>query len=94
MLFDVNLNSVQVGDTPDALRSRVAGAYTTVNYGIRPLGALAGGGLATVIGLRGTLTVAAVGGALSVLWLLPSPIPRIRTLQTATPAAETAPTTV
>ncbi|MFC9284571.1 MFS transporter [Streptomyces collinus] len=93
MLFDVNLNSVQAGATPDALRSRVAGAYTTVNYGIRPLGALVGGGLATVIGLRGTLTAAAVGGALSVLWLLPSPIPRIRTLQTATPVAETATTT-
>ncbi|MGW1796712.1 MFS transporter [Streptomyces sp. NPDC001984] len=80
MLFDVNLNSLNASVIPDALRSRVAGAYTTVNYGIRPLGALTGGGLATVIGLRPTITVAAVGGALSLLWLLPSPIPGIRGL--------------
>lgn len=53
----------------DSVRSRVAGAYTTVNYGIQPLGSLLGGGLAGVIGLRATLLVAAVGGAMSVFWL-------------------------
>lgn len=80
MLFDVNLNSLQAAVIPDRMRSRVAGAYSTINYGVRPLGALAGGVLATLIGLRATLLVAAVGGALSLLWLLPSPIPRIRSL--------------
>ncbi|MFI6404077.1 MFS transporter [Streptomyces sp. NPDC050548] len=80
MLFDVNLNSLQASVVPDNLRSRVAGAYSTVNYGIRPLGALAGGGLATLLGLRVTLTVVGVGGVLSVLWLLASPIPGIRVL--------------
>lgn len=80
MLFDVNLNSLQASVIPDAMRSRVAGAYSTINYGVRPVGAVAGGLLATFIGLRATLLVAAVGGALSLLWLLPSPIPRIRSL--------------
>ncbi|MEU5088459.1 MFS transporter [Streptomyces sp. NPDC021356] len=80
MLFDVNLNSLQTTVIPDGMRSRVAGAYSTVNYGIRPIGALVGGMLATVVGLRTTLITAAVGGALSLLWLLPSPIPRIRSL--------------
>ncbi|MFJ3336037.1 MFS transporter [Streptomyces sp. NPDC086766] len=80
MLFDVNLNSLQTAVIPDGMRSRVAGAYSTVNYGIRPIGALVGGMLATIIGLRTTLITAAVGGALSLLWLLPSPIPRIRSL--------------
>ncbi|MFD4554067.1 MFS transporter [Streptomyces sp. NPDC058469] len=80
MLFDVNLNSLQTSVVPDALRSRVAGAYSTVNYGVRPLGALIGGELATLAGLRVTLTVAAVGGAMSALWLLASPIPGIREL--------------
>jgi len=80
MLFDVNLNSLQTAVIPDDLRSRVAGAYSTVNYGIRPIGAVAGGTLATLVGLRATLVVAAVGGALSLLWLLPSPIPGIRSL--------------
>ncbi|MBW8706396.1 hypothetical protein MBT84_42930 [Streptomyces sp. MBT84] len=81
MLFDVNLNSLQTAVTPDGMRSRVAGAYSTVNYGIRPLGAVVGGVLATFFGLRATLVTAAVGGALSVLWLLNSPIPRIRSLE-------------
>lgn len=82
VLFDVNLNSLQAAVIPDRMRSRVAGAYSTINYGVRPVGALVGGVLATLIGLRPTLLVAAVGGALSVLWLLPSPIPRIRSLAT------------
>ncbi|MET8743423.1 MFS transporter [Streptomyces sp. NPDC004728] len=80
MLFDVNLNSLQATVIPDGMRSRVAGAYSTINYGVRPVGAVVGGLLATFIGLRATLLVAAVGGSLSLLWLLPSPIPRIRSL--------------
>ncbi|MFJ3533006.1 MFS transporter [Streptomyces sp. NPDC090132] len=80
MLFDINLNSLQASVIPDGMRSRVAGAYSTINYGIRPVGAVVGGLLATLVGLRPTLLVAAVGGALSVLWLLPSPIPGIRSL--------------
>ena len=80
MLFDVNLNSLQTSVVPDGLRSRVAPAYSTVNYGVRPLGALIGGELATLAGLRATLMVVAVGGTMSVLWLLASPIPGIREL--------------
>ncbi|MCX4966840.1 MFS transporter [Streptomyces sp. NBC_00654] len=80
MLFDVNLNALQTTVIPDGLRSRVAGAYSTINYGVRPVGAVVGGLLATMAGLRATLVIAAVGGALSLLWLLPSPIPRIRSL--------------
>ncbi|MFD7641566.1 MFS transporter [Kitasatospora sp. NPDC059795] len=80
MLFDINLNSLQAAVIPDDLRSRVSGAFATVNYGIRPLGALTGGLLATAFGLRPALLVAAVGGALSALWLLVSPVPRIRDL--------------
>lgn len=80
MLFDVNQNAILVAAVPDGLRSRVSGVYSSVNYGIRPIGALSGGLIATHLGLRPTLLIAAVGGSLSVLWFLASPIPRIRTL--------------
>ena len=80
MLYDVNQNALQASVTPDAVRSRVAGAYSTINYGIRPLGALAGGFLGETMGLRPTFVVAAVGGVLSVLWHLPSPVPGVRSL--------------
>lgn len=86
MLFDVNLNSLQAAVIPDGMRSRVAGAYSTINYGVRPVGAVVGGLLATFVGLRATLLVGAVGGALSLLWLLPSPIPRTRSLTRPAPA--------
>jgi predicted MFS family arabinose efflux permease len=51
-----------------------------VNYGVRPLGAFAGGALGSWIGLRPTLWVASVGAIAGFLWLLPSPIPRLRDL--------------
>ncbi|SCE80761.1 Predicted arabinose efflux permease, MFS family [Micromonospora viridifaciens] len=80
MLFDVNLNALKTAVIPDGLRSRVSGAYSAVNYGIRPLGALTGGVLGSWLGLRPTLWIAAIGGTLCVLWLLPSPIPALRSL--------------
>ncbi|MFR9780348.1 MFS transporter [Micromonospora sp. MS34] len=80
MLFDVNLNALNATVIPDSLRSRVSGAYSTINYGVRPLGALTGGALGSWLGLRPTVWIAAIGGTLCVLWLLPSPIPRVRSL--------------
>jgi MFS family permease len=80
MLFDVNLNALQASVIPDDMRSRVSGAFSTVNYGVRPLGAVTGGVLGTTLGLRPTLVVAAVGGCLGCLWLLPSPIRTTRQL--------------
>ena len=78
MLFDVNCNSVQTAVTPDHMRSRAAGAFATVNYGIRPLGALVGGFAAAWVGVGPTLVAAAVGGCLSVVWLVRSPLLAVR----------------
>jgi MFS family permease len=78
MLFDVPLNSVQTSVTPDSMRSRVSGAFSTINYGVRPIGALTGGALGSLLGLRPTLVIAAVGGATCCLWLLASPIAKVR----------------
>jgi MFS family permease len=80
MLFDVNLNAVQAVVTPDAARGRVVGAFTTINYGIRPVGAVAGGLLADWVGIRPTLVIGGVGGALAVLWLLGTPLARVRSV--------------
>jgi len=81
MLLDVPLNALQTAVTPDAVRSRVTGAFSTVNYGIRPLGAILGGLLGEWIGIGPTMVVAAVGGTLSVLWLVGSPIRGTRTIE-------------
>jgi hypothetical protein len=44
---------------------------------------LAAGFLASTIGIRPTLWIATVGGLFGVLWLLPSPLPRLRELPTS-----------
>jgi MFS family permease len=80
MLLDITSGSLQAALIPDVLRSRVSGAFRTVNYGMRPLGALVGGVLGSSLGLRPTLWIATVGGVLCVLWILPSPVPRLREL--------------
>jgi len=77
MLFDVNNNSLTALLVPYRLRARASGTSRFFGYGVRPLGALAGGALGSAIGLRPTLWVAAAGGLLSVLWLWRSPIPRL-----------------
>jgi MFS family permease len=74
MVLDISAGAISAAVVPDRLRSRVSGAYMVVNYGVRPLGALAGGALGTWIGVRPTLWIATAGGLLGVLWLLPSPV--------------------
>ena len=78
MALDITIGSIFAAVIPGQLRSRVMGAFQAVNYGTRPLGALAGGLLGTVLGLRATLWVGAIGGMAGFAVLLPSPLPRYR----------------
>ena len=80
MLDDICGGVIQQALTPDRLRSRVQGAYMALNFGVRPLGALAGGALGGWLGLRPTLWLAAAGGVAGAVLLLPSPLPRMRDL--------------
>ena len=80
MVLDITGQAIKTAVVPDRLRARVAGAYMVVNYGVRPLGALAGGALGTWIGLRPTLWIATTAAIAGVLWLLPSPVTKMREL--------------
>ncbi|MER8043045.1 MFS transporter [Streptomyces sp. NPDC094032] len=86
MVADIAAGSFQMALIPDAIRSRVMGAFRTLNHGFRPLGALAGGLLGTAFGLRPTLWLATAGAVLAVLWVLPSPLARLRDLPEREPA--------
>jgi MFS family permease len=81
MVLDISVGSIFAALIPHHLRSRVSGAFTVVNYGVRPLGSLAGGFLGNAIGIRPTLWIATVGAIAGFLWLLPSPLPRLKTLE-------------
>jgi MFS family permease len=78
MILDVNAGSLMLFRTPDRLRSRMSGTFRFVNMGIRPLGALIGGGLGTAIGLHTTLWIGVLGALAGVIFLVFSPIPRLR----------------
>ena len=80
MLLDISAGAIFAAVIPPRLRSRVSGAYTFVNYGIRVLGSLAGGLLGSALGLRPALWIGAAGALLGVLFLLPSPVLRMREL--------------
>ncbi len=84
-ILDINVGAVLAARTPGAIRSRAMGAFRFVNYGIRPVGAILGGLLGGVIGVRETLFVVTIGGSLGVLWLVRSPIPGLRGLPEAAP---------
>ncbi|MFF9144349.1 MFS transporter [Streptomyces sp. NPDC014861] len=90
MIVDVAAGSLQMALIPETMRARVMGAFRTLNHGFRPVGALVGGVLGTAIGVRPTLWVATVGAVFAVLWLLPSPLRRMRELPTRETEATTA----
>lgn len=80
MVFDIHGNSLSLLVTPERLRARQYATFNTINYGSRPLGAIAGGLLGAAIGVREALFVVAAGAVAGVFWLLASPAPRVREL--------------
>lgn len=73
-IFDVHSAALRQIITPDRLQGRTASAMTFVTQGVKPIGALLGGALGEVIGVRGALWFAAAGAATSVLWTYWSPL--------------------
>lgn len=89
MLLDVPLGAIMSAVIPPHLRASVSGAYISINYGTRPIGALLGGALASAIGIREALYVAAVGGTLSIVFGIFSPLRKVRTVEDCGPPSPT-----
>ncbi|GAB4436566.1 MAG: MFS transporter [Chloroflexi bacterium OHK40] len=66
--------------TPDALQGRVTASHRFIVYGAGALGALLGGSLGALIGLRPALLLCTAGVLLTVLTLLASPLRGLREL--------------
>ena len=74
ILYNVTAISLIQAITPDRLLGRANASRRFVVWGVIPLGGLVAGALASTIGLRETMIVGALGGALAVVPILLSPI--------------------
>jgi MFS family permease len=83
MILDINGGSLLIARTPDRLRGRAGGAFTFINVGVRPIGAIIGGTLGTLIGVHETLYLVAFAQLAGLLWLVGSPVPGLRDLPEA-----------
>jgi hypothetical protein len=69
--------------TPDHLLGRTNASRRFVVWSVIPFGGLAGGALASIVGLREAIWVGAIGASAAILWLLLSPVRSIRTTDDA-----------
>jgi MFS family permease len=83
IVFNVTGLSFQQAVTPDRMLGRLNATRRFIVWGVIPLGSLTGGVLASVIGLRPTLWVGAIGGSLSFLPILLSPVRSIGRMEDA-----------
>ncbi|MGX9965028.1 MFS transporter [Roseomonas sp. F4] len=80
MLWQVAQTSLRQAVTPAALLGRVGAVMQVAVFGVRPLGALAGGAVAAGFGLLAALWLAALGFGLSLLVVATSPLAPLRGL--------------
>jgi predicted MFS family arabinose efflux permease len=78
VVYNVNQVSFRQRLCPDRLLGRMNATMRFVVWGVLPLGALLGGVLGSVAGLRPTLWIGAVGEVSAILWLVASPMRTLR----------------
>lgn len=78
VIYNTTTVSLRQAYVPQRLQARVVGFNRTIVWGVAPLGALLGGLLATIVGLRWTMVAGAV---VTLLALLPAAFSPLRTLK-------------
>ena len=74
ILYNVTAISLIQAITPDRILGRANASRRFVVWGVVPLGGFTGGALASTIGLRETMVVGALGGLLTIVPILVSPL--------------------
>jgi len=83
ILYDVNETSLIQAVSPGRALGRINASLRFVSWAAMVAGVLVGGLLGETIGLRSTMLLGAGAGLFSVLWLLLSPVPRLRVIEAA-----------
>jgi MFS family permease len=79
-ISNVHSMTVRQTVTPPNLLGRMNAGYRFLVSGAVPLGALIGGALGEAIGLRLSVVILGLALPLSLLWIVASPLPRLRAL--------------
>jgi hypothetical protein len=77
-VYGINEISLRQSIVPGRLLGRVGSCFLVLPTGALLVGALASGPLASAVGVRGALWAAVAVAMLAVLWLLASPLFRMR----------------
>ncbi|HWD03895.1 MAG TPA: MFS transporter [Amycolatopsis sp.] len=83
ILYNIAQVSYRQAITPDGLLGRMNASVRFVVWGTMPLGGLLGGGLGEWLGLTGALWTAMIGQLAGALWVVCSPLRRMRDLPVA-----------
>lgn len=80
ILVQINGVSLRQALTPDHLQGRVNATGRWINWSVIPIASIAGGVIATIIGLRGTVAIGAIIGLFALPWILFSPLGALRAM--------------
>ena len=77
-VYNINQVSLRQAITSDRLQGRMNASMRFIVWGTIPIGALLGGGLGELIGLRPTMLIAAVLGLIAPVFVMLSPVRQLR----------------
>ncbi|WP_160507695.1 MFS transporter [Streptomyces sp. BA2] len=89
VLYNVAATSYRQRVTPSHMLGRVNATFLWICYGAIPLGSLTGGALASALGLRTALWICVLGTWSASLWVVFSPLRRMRDLPESRAVPET-----
>lgn len=74
VLYNINQVSLRQRLTPPGLLGRMNATMQFTAWGVLPFGALVGGAIGDLLGIRVTILIGGLGSLLALVWLLASPI--------------------
>jgi MFS family permease len=88
VVYNVNQVSLRQAITPDHLQGKMNATMRFIVWGVYPIGGVIGGILGEAVGLRTTFLIAGIGMLASVIWVVLSPVAKVKVLPSGCKEAE------